>query len=99
MCSRSTAEHRHLRHLRQQRQPLRQQRQRHRQQHRQQHAANDDRQGQVDLEHQTQRDTKQGGMGQRVAKIGHPPPDHEGAKRAGDQRQREAGELKKYRRV
>ncbi|MNG03199.1 hypothetical protein D3C84_862680 [compost metagenome] len=62
------------------------------QQHRQQHAADRHRQGRADVEHQAEGHAEQRGMRQGVAEIGHAPPDHEGAERAGDQRQGQAGE-------
>ncbi len=57
-----------------------------------QHAADGHRQGRADVDHQAQCHAEQGRVGQRVAKIGHAPPDHEGAERAGYQGQRQAGE-------
>ena len=62
------------------------------QQHGEQHAADGHRQGRADVQHQPQRHAEQGGVGQGVAKIGHAPPHHEGAERAGHQGQGKAGE-------
>ncbi|MNC52965.1 hypothetical protein D3C75_1023410 [compost metagenome] len=62
------------------------------QQHGEQHTADGHRQGRADVEQKAQRHAEQRGMGEGVAEVGHAPPDHEGAERAGDQRQGEAGE-------
>ena len=61
------------------------------QQHGEQHAADGHRQRRVDVQHQAQRHAEQGGVGQGVAEVGHAPPHHEGAERAGHQGQRQAG--------
>ena len=62
------------------------------QQHREQHAADGHCQGRADIEEETQGYPEQCGVGQGIAEIGHPPPDHEGTQGAGHQGQGEAGE-------
>lgn len=62
------------------------------QQHCEQHAADGHSQGRADIEEETQGYPEQCGVGQGIAEIGHPPPDHEGAQGASHQGQGEAGE-------
>ena len=61
------------------------------QQHRQQHAAGGYRQGDIDLQQHAQRHTQQRRVRQGIAKVGHAPPDHEGAQRPRHQCQSETG--------
>ena len=64
-----------------------------REQRRRRQQANDaDADDRVEIEDQTQRHPQQRGMSERGAEIGHPPPHHEHAERAGDERRAAAAD-------
>ena len=62
------------------------------QQQRQQLADDQDAEGQVELQQKPEGHPEQGRVGQGVAEVGEPPPDDEGAKRAGNQGDTQAAE-------
>ena len=60
--------------------------------HCEQGADGEDADGQIDRQQDSKRDAEQGGMGQGIAEIGHPPPHHEAAQRACHQGDPDAAE-------